>query len=585
MTSLLEITDLRVHIDTARGPITPVKDVSLSIAPGEMLGLVGESGSGKSMTAMSILRMLPAESARISGGSIRFDGDDLTKMSERGLRGIRGGKVGTIFQEPMTALNPVLSIGDQLTEPVRKHLGMNRRQAYTRGLEMLDMVGIRDPKRVMADYPFQLSGGMRQRVMIAMAMSCEPTLLIADEPTTALDVTTQLQILDLMVGLQRDHGTAILLITHDLGVIAQTCQRVAVMYGGEIVETATVDDLFERPQHEYTRRLLSFLPQPGDATSWEARAQVHHRAEAVAIAEDGNPTVAASTPLLEVTNLSMHYASRKPHIFASTPEPVKAVEDVSFTVERGSTLAIVGESGSGKSTTGRAVLRLVEPTSGSVTFDGRDLLALTPEEMRAARSDMQIIFQDTYASLDPRWHIGRSLMEPLATHTELDRGDRVDRVSEILELVGLEPSHADRFPHEFSGGQRQRIGIARALMLNPSFVVCDEPVSALDVSVQAQVLELMKKLQQDLGLTYLFISHDLSVVSEMADEVIVMNRGRIVEQASVEQLYTDPQHAYTRALLAAVPQADPRSKNNREERRRLVDAGLAAAGNPSGASV
>jgi len=561
MKPLLQIKDLRVEIDTNRGLVTPVRDVSLSIAPGEMLGLVGESGSGKSMTAMSVLRMLPAQSARIAAGSITLDGQDLVTMPERTLRGIRGGTVGTIFQEPMTALNPVLSIGDQLTEPVRKHLGLNRRAAHARGLDMLDMVGIRDPRRVMADHPFQLSGGMRQRVMIAMAMSCDPKLLIADEPTTALDVTTQMQILDLMLGLQQEHGTAILLITHDLGVIAQTCQRVAVMYGGQIVETAEVEDLFERPQHDYTKRLLSFLPSTAVATEPRERP--------AAIAPAGSP------PLLEVSNLSVEFASRRRSLFERTPEPVKAVQDVSFSVERGTTLAIVGESGSGKSTTGRALLRLVEPTSGSVRFDGRDVLAQTPEQMRGLRSDMQIIFQDTYASLDPRWQIGRSLGEPLATHTKLTTGDRANRVAEVLELVGLEAGHADRFPHEFSGGQRQRIGIARALMLNPSLVVCDEPVSALDVSVQAQVLDLMKKLQQELGLTYVFISHDLSVVQEMADDIIVMSRGLVVEQAPAAELYADPQHPYTRALLAAVPQADPSARADRAERRRLVAAGLA----------
>ena len=561
MKPLLEIKDLRVEIDTNRGLVTPVRDVSLSIAPGEMLGLVGESGSGKSMTAMSVLRMLPAQSARIAAGSITLDGHDLVTMPERTLRGIRGGTVGTIFQEPMTALTPVLSIGDQLTEPVRKHLGLNRRAAHARGLEMLDMVGIRDPRRVMADHPFQLSGGMRQRVMIAMAMSCEPKLLIADEPTTALDVTTQMQILDLMLGLQQEHGTAILLITHDLGVIAQTCQRVAVMYGGQIVETAEVEDLFERPQHDYTKRLLSFLPSTAVATAPRERP--------AALAPAGSP------PLLEVSNLSVEFASRRRNLFERTPDPVKAVQDVSFSVERGTTLAIVGESGSGKSTTGRALLRLVEPTSGSVRFDGRDLLAQSPEQMRGLRSDMQIIFQDTYASLDPRWQIGRSLGEPLVTHTELSTGDRANRVAEVLELVGLEAGHADRFPHEFSGGQRQRIGIARALMLNPSLVVCDEPVSALDVSVQAQVLDLMKHLQQELGLTYVFISHDLSVVQEMADDIIVMSRGLVVEQAPAAELYADPQHPYTRALLAAVPQADPRARADRAERRKLVDAGLA----------
>jgi peptide/nickel transport system ATP-binding protein len=561
MKPLLEITDLRVEIDTNRGLVTPVRDVSLSIAPGEMLGLVGESGSGKSMTAMSVLRMLPAQSARIASGSITLDGHDLVTMPERRLRGIRGGTVGTIFQEPMTALNPVLSIGDQLTEPVRKHLGLNRRAAHARGLEMLDMVGIRDPRRVMADHPFQLSGGMRQRVMIAMAMSCEPKLLIADEPTTALDVTTQMQILDLMLGLQQEHGTAILLITHDLGVIAQTCQRVAVMYGGQIVETAEVEDLFARPQHDYTKRLLSFLPSTAVETTPRERP--------AAIAPAGSP------PLLEVSNLSVEFASRRRSLLERAPEPVKAVQDVSFSAERGTTLAIVGESGSGKSTTGRALLRLVEPTSGSVRFDGRDVLAQTPEQMRALRSDMQIIFQDTYASLDPRWQIGRSLGEPLVTHTALGKADRVNRVAEVLELVGLEAGHADRFPHEFSGGQRQRIGIARALMLNPSLVVCDEPVSALDVSVQAQVLDLMKHLQQELGLTYVFISHDLSVVQEMADDIIVMSRGVVVEHAPAAELYADPQHPYTRALLAAVPQADPSARADRAERRKLVDAGLA----------
>jgi peptide/nickel transport system ATP-binding protein len=426
---------------------------------------------------------------------------------------------------------------------------------------MLDMVGIRDPRRVMADHPFQLSGGMRQRVMIAMAMSCEPKLLIADEPTTALDVTTQMQILDLMLGLQQEHGTAILLITHDLGVIAQTCQRVAVMYGGQIVETAQVEDLFERPQHDYTKRLLSFLPSTAVATEPRERP--------AAIAPAGSP------PLLEVSNLSVHFESRRRSLFERAPEPVKAVQDVSFRVERGTTLAIVGESGSGKSTTGRALLRLVEPTSGSVRFDGRDVLAQTPEQMRGLRSDMQIIFQDTYASLDPRWQIGRSLGEPLATHTDLTKGDRATRVAEVLELVGLEANHADRFPHEFSGGQRQRIGIARALMLNPTLVVCDEPVSALDVSVQAQVLDLMKELQRELGLTYVFISHDLSVVQEMADDIIVMSRGLVVEQAPAAELYADPQHPYTRALLAAVPQADPSARADRAERRRLVAAGLA----------
>ncbi|MER5336068.1 ABC transporter ATP-binding protein [Micromonospora sp. NPDC002717] len=585
--TLLSIENLSIRIDTSRGPIHPVRGLDLTIARGEMVGLVGESGSGKSVTAMSITGLLPARQAHVTGGHIRLDGRDLAALSDRQMRRIRGKDIATIFQEPMTALNPVFTIRDQLTEPLRQHMRLGRRQAADRAGQLLDMVGIRNTARVLAGYPHELSGGMRQRVMIAMAMACEPKLLIADEPTTALDVTTQLQILDLIMDLQEQHGTAVLLITHDLGVVAQTCQRVAVMYGGELQETAPTEQLFAAPQADYTKRLLSFIPS--------ANEQVIEAVEALAeesVAPDGSGPVRgeagtdASTAsdddapvLLEVTDLTKIFTGRRRRL-GRTVDAVKAVDGVSFRVRRGRTLAIVGESGSGKSTTGRALLRLHEPTSGAVTFNGADLLAASDDELRRLRSEMQIVFQDTYASLDPRWTIHRALAEPLRLHTDLDDAAIRARIVDVLETVGLREEDIDRFPHEFSGGQRQRIGIARALILNPSLVVCDEPVSALDVSVQAQVLDLMKRLQRDLGLTYVFISHDLSVVEMMADEIVVMSQGRVVEQGSVEQIFTAPQHPYTKALLAAIPIADPTARVDRAVRRRIVERGIAAADLP-----
>ncbi|MEV5765142.1 ABC transporter ATP-binding protein [Micromonospora sp. NPDC052213] len=585
--TLLSIENLSIRIDTSRGPIHPVRGLDLTIARGEMVGLVGESGSGKSVTAMSITGLLPARQAHVTGGHIRFDGRDLAALSDRQMRGIRGKDIATIFQEPMTALNPVFTIRDQLTEPLRQHMRLGRRQAADRAGELLDMVGIRNTARVLAGYPHELSGGMRQRVMIAMAMACEPKLLIADEPTTALDVTTQLQILDLIMDLQEQHGTAVLLITHDLGVVAQTCQRVAVMYGGELQETATTEQLFAAPQADYTKRLLSFIPS--------ANEHVIEAVEALAeedVAPDGSgpvrveagtdaPTASDDDApvLLEVTDLTKVFTGRRRRL-GRTADAIRAVDGVSFRVRRGRTLAIVGESGSGKSTTGRALLRLHEPTSGAVTFNGADLLAASDDELRRLRSEMQIVFQDTYASLDPRWTIHRALAEPLRLHTDLDDAAIRARIVEVLETVGLREEDIDRFPHEFSGGQRQRIGIARALILNPSLVVCDEPVSALDVSVQAQVLDLMKRLQRDLGLTYVFISHDLSVVEMMADEIVVMSQGRVVEQGSVEQIFTAPQHPYTKALLAAIPIADPTARVDRAVRRRIVERGVAAADLP-----
>ncbi|MDN6793648.1 MAG: ABC transporter ATP-binding protein [Propionibacterium sp.] len=597
-TPTLSLEHLSIDIETSRGLIHPVRDVSLEIARGEMLGLVGESGSGKSVTAMTITRLLPRRSTHVVGGSIQVFGTDITHASEKELRRIRGSKVGVIFQEPMTALNPVFTVGDQIGEPLRRHLGMSRKQARERSRELLDMVGIRDSARVVDDHPFRLSGGMRQRVMIAMAMACEPDLLIADEPTTALDVTTQLQILDLIVDLQESHGTSVLLITHDLGVVAQTCSRVAVMHDGHLEETASVWDLFARPEAEYTRHLLSAIPQgrrhslidveqvaaqgqtvspevaTGPTRSDSADGGSAHSRDSRATTEVAptDPVAPTPEPLLRVRNLVKTFPARSRHA-----DPVLAVQDVSFDVPRGGTLAIVGESGSGKSTTGRAVLRLHEPTSGTVEFDGTDLLALDAPAMRAMRARLQIVFQDTYATLDPRWVVGRLLAEPLRLHTDMDRRQVRERIAEVLTMVGLDPDSAQRFPHEFSGGQRQRIGIARALLLNPELVVCDEAVSALDVSVQAQVLELMKDLQEELGLTYIFISHDLSVVESFADHVLVMSHGRVVEQGTTEDVFGNPRHPYTQALLAAVPAVDPSERTSREQRRALVLRGLAAA--------
>ncbi|SEF00401.1 ABC transporter ATP-binding protein [Ruania alba] len=578
---LLVVEDLSVRIDTSRGPIDPVQHVNLRIPRGGSLGLVGESGSGKSVTAMSITRLLPRRNVHLTSGRILLEGRDLSTLSERQLRGVRGGQVATIFQEPMTALNPVFTIGNQMAEPLRRHMGMGRRAARDRSRELLDMVGIRESARVLDSYPHQLSGGMRQRAMIAMAMSCEPALLIADEPTTALDVTTQLQILDLILDLQADHGTAVLLITHDLGVVAQTCDEVAVMYDGRIQETAGVADLFARPQAEYTKRLLSFMPEGrgrvADALHLDEPTPVDEPAPpAEQPGDDPQDADNGAPALLQVRDLVKTFPGRR--VGGRRSEPVHAVRGVSFTVPRGNTVAIVGESGSGKSTTGRALLRLHEPTSGSVTFDGQDLLGLDDAAMRQMRARMQIVFQDTYASLDPRWLIGKTLAEPLRLHTEMTAAQIEERIAEVLTLVGLEPAHADRFPHEFSGGQRQRIGIARALLLDPDLVVCDEPVSALDVSVQAQVLDLMKDLQDRLGLTYVFISHDLSVVEMMADHVVVMSHGQVVEQGSTEQIFTAARHPYTRALLAAVPVTDPSQRHNRSQRREIVERGIAAAG-------
>jgi peptide/nickel transport system ATP-binding protein len=531
---VLEIRDLRVRFDLEAGTTRPVDGVGFTIGRGETVGIVGESGAGKSMTAMSILGLLPAPGVPDAGSSIRYTSEageetELVGAGAERLRRIRGDRIAMIFQEPMSSLNPVQRVGAQIDEALRLHLGMRGAEARARSVELLREVGIPRPEERYASYPHELSGGMRQRVMIAMALACEPDLLIADEPTTALDVTIQAQILDLLKSLQERHGMAVLLVTHDLAVVAEVCDRVLVMYDGEIVEAGRVADVFERPRHEYTKSLLSLIPR-GEGGR-ESRV---------------DPAV---EPLLEVRGLVTTFPGP-----GRSKEPIRAVDGVDFEVRRGETLALVGESGSGKTTTGRSVLRLVEPTEGSVRFDGIDVRALGVEELRAFRRRAQIVFQDPYGSLNPRLTVGSMLDEVLKVHRLAgDAAGRRARVESLLDRVGLEPGMASRFPHEFSGGQRQRLGIARALAVEPELIVLDEPVSALDVSIQAQIVRLLGELQEERGLAYLFISHDLSLVESISDRVAVMFEGRVVETGSTRQIYTSPRHPYTRALLASIP--------------------------------
>ncbi|MBN6885101.1 peptide/nickel transport system ATP-binding protein [Cytobacillus horneckiae] len=551
MGPLLKVDNLRVSFISREREFEAVRGVSFEVNKGETLGIVGESGSGKSVTARSIMRLLPSPPSLLKDGDIQFLGMDMVGKSDKEMENIRGKDISMIFQDPMTSLNPTIRIGNQMTETMLKHnKDLSKQTAKAEAIELLKLVGIPNPEARYSQYPHEFSGGMRQRAMIAMALSCRPKLLIADEPTTALDVTIQAQILNLMKNMQERFGTSIILITHDLGVVAGMCDRVVVMKDGEIVEKGTTEEIFEQPKHPYTIKLLNALPKLHE----KKKAKPAPR-----ISENINP----NEPLLQVRSLKQHFDMGKGNV-------LKAVDDISFFIKPGETLGLVGESGSGKSTTGRAILRLNEPTAGEILYQGIPVNQLNTKEMKMMRRHMQMIFQDPYASLNPRFKVLDIIGQALDIHKLVkSKAERRERVEELLEMVGLDAAHAMRYPHEFSGGQRQRIGIARALAVEPKFIVCDEPLSALDVSIQAQIVKLLDDLQQRLGLTYLFIAHDLSMVKHISDRVAVMFGGKIVELAESEELYTNPQHEYTKSLLSAIPIPDP--KIERQKKRILLE--------------
>ena len=579
METLLEVTNLVTEFRTEQTTVNAVNNVSFTVAKGRTLGIVGESGSGKSVTSLSVMRLIPNPPGRITGGKVLFHEQgavtDLLALSEEKMRSYRGNKIAMIFQEPMTSLNPVFTCGDQIIEAIKLHQQVSTAEATERTLALLKEVQLPRPEQMMTSYPHQLSGGQKQRVMIAMAMSCNPALLIADEPTTALDVTVQATILDLMRDLQRKHQMSMMFITHDLGVIAEIADDVIVMYKGKIVEAGTVQQIFENPQHPYTKGLLAcrprldkklrvlptvrdFMNEDDDGTIIErthetVEAKVHELEISQAEIDDRNTALAMERPLLDVRDLEVHFPIRS-GLFGRTAGVVKAVDGIPFDVKPGETLGLVGESGCGKTTTGRAILRLVEPTGGSVMFNGHDVRALRSAELMRMRRDFQIIFQDPYSSLNPRLSVGSAIMEVMRVHNVGDNDrDRKERTLYLLDKVNLLPRHFANYPHEFSGGQRQRICIARALSLTPKLLICDESVSALDVSVQAQVLNLLVQLRDEFKLTYIFISHDLSVVKFISDRIAVMNAGKIVEMAPSNALYAHPMQDYTRNLIEAIP--------------------------------
>ena len=543
---------------------TVVNDVSFHIDAGETVALVGESGSGKSITALSIMGLLPPRSSRVTG-QILLEERDLLTLAETQMQAIRGNEIGMIFQEPMTSLNPVLTIGRQIQEALITHRNLSKAEARAETVRLLDRVRIPAARSRFGEYPHQLSGGMLQRVMIAMALSCRPKLLIADEPTTALDVTIQAQILDLIKELQREQEMAVLFITHDMGVVAEIADRTVVMYRSQALETGTTEAIFQRSQHPYTRALLSAVPQLGgmkDHARPTAFPIVDVKTGQLTPPRESRDTVVPGSPVLEVKNLVTRFDIRS-GILGRVTGRVHAVENVSFQLQAGETLSLVGESGCGKSTTGRSILRLVEPTSGSISIEGEDVLALPRRALSEKRKRMQMIFQDPFSSLNPRMRIGEAIAEPLLAHRLATRAEAGMQIAALLERVGLQPDMAKRFPHEFSGGQRQRVAIARALALNPGLIVADEAVSALDVSVKAQVVNLMLELQDTLKLGYLFISHDMAVVERVSHRVAVMYLGEIVEIGPREAIFGNPQHPYTKRLLAAVPVADPARRHVR----------------------
>lgn len=564
---ILEVEHLRVKFTSDSGTTTAVVDESFSIRPGETLALVGESGSGKSVTSLSVMRLVEHGGGKIVNGSIKLrcrDGRvvDLRHANKSELQHLRGSEVAMIFQEPMTSLNPVFTVGAQIAESLILHRGMDEKEALKEAVHLLELVRIPDAERISLRFPHQLSGGMRQRVMIAMALACKPQLLIADEPTTALDVTVQAQILALISELQKEIGMAVLFITHDMGVVAQIADRVAVMRYGEIVESGTAQAIFAHPQHPYTQALLSAVPRLG------ALKDIEHPCFFRLIDPDNGKVIEPPSDklpppgetILEVKNLVKTFPVRT-DFWGRPTYVVRACDHVSFDLRAGETLSIVGESGCGKSTTGRAVLRLLDVDSGEVLHRGKSLLRMTRHELQEERRNLQMIFQDPYASLDPRQTVGYSIAEPMMIHNYCSKKEMYDRVALLLKRVGLSPDMANRYPHEFSGGQRQRICIARALSLKPQIIVADECVAALDVSIRAQVVNLMMELQEEMGLSYIFISHDMGVVERISHRVAVMYLGQIVEMGSRRAVLGNPLHPYTQKLLSAVPIADPQERN------------------------